>query len=496
MLFDQLMFDNPTMSRFHIYRSLFIHAEGIYQVHFFADLHGLNYQQMVGLLTDIDEDLKQINPEHEKVLERNGKINLFHLDVGIDEYRYFLLQRSVPFLFIQEILNGEEMTVDDFCLKHDISRSTVSRKLSAISKFLRKYRIRFTYTPLDIVGDETLIRLTLFYLYWIGVRDIAWPFKISKEEVENIMKEYPNVLRMSNNYLGKKEMFYLFAIFASRVKKGKFVKDYKEWKTFFDNNPYYENVLLKKMDGLDDKFRLAETHFFLFLTHFIPYYSEKDSEDMQQTIRDFRNRHSDHPLSIMNDKFMYYVNENLFTNLDRETEDLLMANFINISFTYYVLNSSIPDFEVLGTSLYPTTDAHRELHAKVKDFFDKLFTSNTYSRFKNSKESLIRRYTNLLLPYYYEQGKSPVIRVGIALERNQILLQRLKMFLKSLNFVEIEDFAPENVHQYDLVISSTTSILQDFPGVKLFYWDIEYGHNELMFLYQYLQQTYLTPQEL
>ncbi|MDR0920759.1 MAG: helix-turn-helix domain-containing protein [Lactobacillales bacterium] len=491
MLFDELIFDNSTITKFQMYRSLFIQPTDIYQVHFFANLSDLNYQQTVTILSEVDKDLAHVNPNHENVLQRNGKVDLTHLDVGIDEYRNYLLKQSVPFLFLSDVLNEPEMNVEEFCERHQISRSTVSRKLNPLSKFLKKYKIRMTYTPLNLVGNEILIRLTLFYIFWIGVRDIEWPFKVTTEEVDKVTDQFKRFFRIDASYFGRKEIYFVIAVFISRLKHHRYVDDNQEWSTFFNQNEYFSGVLLDGFPELTNRELLNETYFVLFLTHFVPYYGVHDEEQLDVTIENFYSLHPQSPLAIMNQRFMDFIQKDYKVKLDLHEQKMILANILNISFTYSVLNGPFPDFEILGSPLYEANEVHRKLEKNVEEFFTKLFKESGFSRFKNAKESIIRRYTNLVLPYLYKQGNEEKIKVAIAIERNQILLLRLRNFLKSLNFITVHNFEPEHAADYDLVITSSTSIARDFPCKEIFYWDIEYGQKELMYLYQYLQQEYL-----
>ena len=68
------------------------------------------------------------------------------------------------------MLNEENPTITDFCKKYDVSRSTVSRKFEHLKNHLKQFQLRFTYTESNLVGDERLVRLSLFNIIWLGVR--------------------------------------------------------------------------------------------------------------------------------------------------------------------------------------------------------------------------------------------------------------------------------------------------------------------------------------
>jgi hypothetical protein len=298
---------------------------------------------------------------------------------------------------------------------------------------------------------------------------------------------------MNSTYFGRKEVAYFVAIFMSRVNKKEFVGDAQEWNQFFEQSEFYSKKRLNGFEFLSEDERRAETHFLFFLGQFVPYYDETSQEIVDITIKTFYETEEDHPIVKLNRQFVDYMETELLRfPLSDDEKRVLFANLANISFTYLVLNSLYPDFEVLiGESLYPESELHQTMEGKVRIFFDRILKEPGYAKFRFSKETLIRRYTNMVQPYKNRQISDKKLRVSIVIERNQILIMRIQNFMKSLNFLQLEEFNSEDALDYDVVISSSTSVVRDFPGVNLFYWDIEYGQKELTYLYQYLQRLYL-----
>jgi DNA-binding transcriptional ArsR family regulator len=395
---------------------------------------------------------------------------------------------------LSAIINEEEMTVEEFCEKHDISRSTVSRKLSALSKFLKRYKIRLTYTPIGILGDEVLIRFMLFYIFWIGVRNVEWPFAFSKDKVYEIGRQFLDHFSIQQGFLGERELAFLIGVFASRVSKGEFVEDGRVWEEIFKGNPFFEGLQLEGFPEMNDTQRANETNYLYMLGHFIPDYTTDNMEQIQQTIESFYHNKPEHPLVELNQRFMAFVEVGLSKGtwlLSNEDRDYLYANLINISFPYYVLNSPFADFEIFGDNFYSMNEVYKNMEQNNKFFLDKLLKEPQFARFRNSKEHLIRRYTNLLYPILKESAREEKLRVGIAIERNQVMITRLRAFIESLNFIQTELFTPEDVERYDVIISSSSEVKKQWPDITMFYWDIEYGQEELLKLYQFLQTKYM-----
>ena len=178
MLYEELMFDASLLLRFNIFKYLNQSTKKILAISQLSEDLDLNYQQSVIELNEVDQELAEIRPDHETIMMRAGKLNLENLNATVDEYRYHLLQQAVPFQFILYFLNDANPTIEQFCEKYFVSRSTVSRKIDKLKKHLKRFNIRFTYTEAGMSGDERLIRLALFDLLWLGTRGIECPINV------------------------------------------------------------------------------------------------------------------------------------------------------------------------------------------------------------------------------------------------------------------------------------------------------------------------------
>ncbi|MDR2465597.1 MAG: helix-turn-helix domain-containing protein, partial [Streptococcaceae bacterium] len=246
MLFNELMFEKSVILRIELFKYCTYEVPDVYSVKHFARHLQLNYQQTIGHFRKINDELKRVNPYQKDILRSNGKVDLTNILVGVDEYRYYLLKHSVPFMLLQEIVNGEEMNIEQFCEKYDISRSTISRKLFALTKFLKQYKIRISYSPLSLIGNEAKIRLTLFYIYWIGNKGLEWPFAIEKQRAVEFIQDNPLIVGLTGSFVGELEVHILSGITLSRIDKGHLNEKSASWEKFFDLENKKELVQLVK----------------------------------------------------------------------------------------------------------------------------------------------------------------------------------------------------------------------------------------------------------
>ncbi|MDR2465143.1 MAG: hypothetical protein LBD38_02570, partial [Streptococcaceae bacterium] len=227
---------------------------------------------------------------------------------------------------------------------------------------------------------------------------------------------------------------------------------------------------------------------FLYLQEmFIPHFTTQDVETIKTKLFQFKLKNINHPTIMLVERFLEFVSLNLKLNLDSDKAYLLMGNLFNISQTYYILESQFPDFEVLTSSLYSNISVHDLVEKEVTAFFDGTLKSRDLSVFVPTKAVLNRRFTNFVTPLYMEKDNESKIKVGLAIERNISLIQRVQAFLQSLNFVEMENFDGSRADEYDMVITSTTRLKKDYPDANIFFWGLDSGEQELLKLYHKLQ---------
>lgn len=220
MLYEELMMDSGMLTKFRLFKRITQLNQPDISITRVSDKLSLNYQQAFIIVNEINNDLAKIMPKHPSILKKAGKIDSTQLLVTIDEYRYFLLKKSVPFQFILYFINHDSPSIDDFCERNYVSRSTVSRKMLPLKAHVKQYNLRFTYTEANLTGDERSVRVALFDALWLGTRGTVWPFKgVAFEDAEKLAMAFSEYFPLSRTYLGAKELTYFAAIFLCRTRK-------------------------------------------------------------------------------------------------------------------------------------------------------------------------------------------------------------------------------------------------------------------------------------
>lgn len=494
MLYEQIMMDAATLIRFKIFRYVMQAQRDSFPISQLADDLNLNYQQAVIDLTEIDNELFQLDPKRKSIMAGAGKVNCLNLSATIDEYRYFLLKQSVPFQFILYFLNGENPTIADFCTRYGVSRSTVSRKTEKLKNYLKVYNLRLTYTEANLVGDERLVRVMLFNLIWLGTRGIEIPLNIDLEKIDELVDAVSEYFPLTNSFFGSLEIKYFAALYLVRIAKGNFVKYDRRYNFLMKDNSYYDfermNLISQEFD-LTPKQQKAESSFIFFLSHYVPFYTTENEASLLQTIYDFSTRPN--PVYSLNQEFLNFAKTQLFRNQQKVLDNpLIMGNLLNIGFTFYVAEQPIPNIQTLVMPPKKMENAEYLLEKRISEFFDKIAEKEQYAFVRKVKYFMVKSYKNILLPYYNSLDYSKKLKVGLAMEQNYLLVKWLHQFLEDLKFIEFSTYAGENSQEedFDIIISSSLVLKQQHPELPVYLWDLSGGDDELMQLYQKLRRLY------
>lgn len=475
MHYEELLMDPPTLIKYKLFKKIMYLASPSYPIAQLASEMQLNYQQTVIDLTEIDQELAQLAPKHQSILLRAGKINSQNLSCTLDDYRYYLLQSSVPFQFILYFLNEEDPSIDDFCVRYNSSRSTVSRKIENLKTYLKQFKLRFTYTEAGLTGDERLVRLALFNIVWLGAKGVVWPFPAMDEEIaEELVERFAPHFPLARTYIGRHELKFLAAIFYLRLKKQKYVRHDKAYNFLMKNNPYYDMSKLDDWDYFDlsPRQKKLEVCFIYFLSHMIPFYTIADDPALLHTLKDFAERPN--PVYLLAQDYLDWAKGHFFQGYEEVLEQpTILGNLLNIGFGYYTLKHPFPSIpDILGREQAPVRSL-RELQEGSRTFLTEISGREDYRSFLTPETIplMAKSFTEILEPFFDWKKFSTKVNVGIALEHNYLLITNLQRFLAETKFATWETFNNNHLQDYDLVITSSLILSRQFPEATIFFWD-------------------------
>jgi hypothetical protein len=490
MHYEELMMDSAILLRFNIYRHLLHVQTKQFPINQLAEAMNLNYQQTVIELTLIDSEIKKIDEQHQSFMMRAGKINTDNLSVSLDDYRYYLLQQTVPFSFILYFLNDPEPTIEGYCGQYDVSRSTISRKILPLKNYLKQFGLRLTYTDMGITGDERLARIALFAILWLGTRGLEQPIDVDSEKLETVVAHYQKYFPLSQTYFGNAELRLFAAIILARLSKKQVAKYDARANFLLKNNPYYDFRFMEDFLGEDFTTRQAkgESGFIYLLAHITPFYTVAEDQCLLQTIEDFKQRKN--PVYPLVKEFLEFSGKQFFTDQSVLDNPAILGNLLNITYSFYIFQKTIPNIYQLVTKPKMRDGQQQFVEAKIQEFFHTVTTNSDYSFVLTCREELQEAFKTAVLPYFDWTAHVSKLKVGIAIEHNDLFVRNLYQFLYDLRFVQAEPYDLSLREDYDLIISSSSLLQKQKPNLPVYLWEHNYEDADLVRLYQRLRGIY------
>lgn len=489
MLYEDLMMDSSMKTRYNMLRLLTTIDQGHYSIFYIAQKLNLTYQQAYHHLNELNREIQQAQASQKSILIKNSDINTTALTLSLDEYRFFLLQESVPFRFIQYTVNDPRPSLAVFCDDMYVSRSTLSRKIKPLVEFLKQFDVRISYTQMSLVGDETTIRLILFYIMWLGTRGMIWPFSVREEQLTYFEQHFNSFFSMDETFVGHRELEYFYAISYLRMHRHFFAPYNPDYDFIFKNSAYFD---LQQMDNypsvLPPKTAMGECSFLYFIALFAPYFTDINDPVLENTLKEFSR--NPNPVWDFASSFIAFANANLLQHsLSDEDHQILLGNLIHVAFSQQIFGRTYPSMQAFVAPPRAQVVVPA-LKRGIRQFFLDASENDAFAHFFSNVNDLESTYTTILSPYYANQQPNSKLRVTLAIEHNHLFVQQLNTFLSSLNFVEFSPFV-DSAADVDLIIGSSFALKQAFPAIPFYYWDLDYNYEELVYLYQTLRRQFV-----
>lgn len=481
------MLDTALLLRYRLYDYLLHIPQKQLAITQLADDFQLNYQQAVINLTEIDRELRQLQPQQQTFLLRAGKIDTDQLSTTLDEYRCFLLDQSIPFQYLLYLLNDSQPMIAVFCQRFGVSRSTISRKVKGLKDYLNQFNLRLTYQSADIAGDERLIRLALFNLLWAGTRALRMPVQVDAAALSSLVAAYKHHFPLSRSFFGAKEIELFAAIILKRTEKGHYVKREPRCSFLLKDNPYFDFSDLPAV--FLPEYAHNEVSFIYMLAHCAPFYTLREDSSLQHTLENFQRKSN--PVQQLVSAFLTYTKERLFPkNTALVSDPRIQGNLLNITFAYYVFRQPYPNLQQLMVTEKSLNGGQRYLRSYLEAFFAEYSQKKAFAFLKPILPAITKAFCDLLLPYTDLIPETEPVMVGVALEHNELFVRALYQFLSDLHFCCAEPYDDSRRKKYDVIITSSAFLLRRQPLLPLYMWEHGNDAAQLGGLYYHLRSLF------
>lgn len=453
MNFETIFLEKSDLQKFTMFQTLVTNQTQSLSITDLAERLGLSYQQSYNVFQELTRDLVALSGEP------TGKIKQSLTDgaalaLSIDDYRLFLLHDSIPFQFIDYLVQGTQQSVGRFCTDHYISRSTLMRKTALIRRFLTGFKVKISLTTATFVGDEKQVRLFLQLFYWLSYHGSRWPFRAL--DFAALSKQYLALPTADPNPITASQERLFWGVCRTRMSRGHFVTLNADFERSVPRGAFSMTAVYPgkhnpnvAQDTLD-----AETIFFYFFqqktirftspspdTVQMARHLEKINSPAAQLVAGLPTAVRDHAGAAAPDPFK---NAQLHTNLMRVAAAfyLMGGNFVKQSDFF---KPALPNY------------MQKQARVTLTHYIEQLPDDARFAAFKRAKRPLVEMLFYLLVPYLREFQWQDPVKVKLVMETTDTVNRNIIDFVRNLSVVELlSDDAP--LTDADLLITA----LDDF----------------------------------
>ncbi|KAF1303498.1 helix-turn-helix domain-containing protein [Enterococcus sp. JM9B] len=157
----QLLLDDTAKDKLHLFTCMEKKETTFFANSLLADCD-FSYTKIQSLLDTINQDMLTLY--NRSLFSESGKIIFDSQLFDSGSYRTYLLNKSIAYQFLLNILINPEDQLVDFCESHYLSRATIHRKMRMVKEYLSSQNVNLNLTGMTLSGSESFIRTFYFHL--------------------------------------------------------------------------------------------------------------------------------------------------------------------------------------------------------------------------------------------------------------------------------------------------------------------------------------------
>lgn len=491
MLYEETFLDSSDYQKFQVYRALKTIDGLSFTINDLSLLVHFSYQQAYKAFREILNDIEEVTGRDNKAANKRTMLPS-DFPLTVDEYRLFLLERSVAFQFIDYLVQSPSAGIDRFCRERYISRSTLTRKLTPLRTILNDYDLSISFGQLAFVGSEQKIRGFLFIFYWLGFHGVRWP--LISIDPKKLNAAYAKIPTRKKSPVAALQEVLFWGICQMRIGSGHTIKSWPEYDAIFQgvasmNTPVYTIENFPKLSTATLK---SESQYF----HYLQNRQLRFSTSRASWLELYANINStDNPVTHYITRLSSYLDHFWRKDAPMRLDDdvVMMTNIARTVMSFYVLNGNyakMTDFFDSKRALYP----HSRLYAAIIAFNDSLPDTPEMAVFKTNSVPLTLNLGYMLTPYLQHFNWDQIVQCRVLLEHGDVNSYRVIKFLRNMSFINLmnESDAPETA---DLIVTTYDNAdLFANSGNKnqhVITWHADAGESDYLDLYRIIKQTFL-----
>ncbi|APS41064.1 hypothetical protein FOL01_0205 [Weissella jogaejeotgali] len=161
--------------------------------------------------------------------EKTGALFYRHPAINLNKIMLILTDESVLIRLVKSTFDGELHNLGEFNDLNFVSDSTVKRYVKDLQSHLALFGIRYSSSSHELVGDEALVRLCYYRVYWETYSHFEWPFpKFSSAYVMKKVKGWLTKKRIHLEETTQLQIAYWWVINTQRQRQGHQIELSKE----------------------------------------------------------------------------------------------------------------------------------------------------------------------------------------------------------------------------------------------------------------------------
>ncbi|SJZ71078.1 Mga helix-turn-helix domain-containing protein [Pilibacter termitis] len=444
----------------------------------FADKINNNYILVKRTLEKLAVDFRELFGKEILKVEKN---RFFFKSDGnlVSTYREYLIQESLPFQFVNEILSFKPLSVHEFCEKHGMSRSTFSNRISNLQDFCKLYNLKLNFTPIGVKGSELTIRLFLIFLHVIAFsRKKNYPY-CDEAETLSFRTEISNVLGSETYMISSSYQNTFFYVIRRREEQGHYFTPSEKLLSFLGLEEgflpirFFENKQVAKNESA---FVALLSHFSKVQRRLVDLITAGEDEDATHET-DFQ---SIPRIQLIADSFYRYLSNIAFCEYGKVLPKELLKRQISYQFHMFHI---LDNHEVINSQSFIKTAAlgqEKEIEGLTKaskSYFIR-HKKDLKEIFPHLREQyFLERMQNLLIKVFLCMRDVNVFKVGVGLQTTDPYYYVLIKEIAKIDGVQVEFLSRQQ--NYDMIISSFPKEIDNKQCSYVYEWKDFFGVKEV-----------------
>lgn len=483
MEFEALFLEKADRQKFQMFQILTaFNAESLTVADLAARMdqsYQMTYNVFQELATDMGGILKVTPAQAKKRLMARAAFPF-----TVDEYRLYLMERSIAFQFIDYLLQGNRPTTDHFTAEHFISRSTLTRKTAPLRKFLQRYQLKLSVTQPALLGPEPQIRLFLGTLYWLTYHGIRWPFVSISEAT--IAREYRELASARREPLMALQEIQFWGLCRVRIAHGNYVRDVQLIDELFADCPLFAAPSYdpKLFFNAPADVPHAEQRFFCFLQQKTIIFTPPSRTD--RALYEFFKQQNG-PVWQFATGLLDHLRALSGANLSPEAlaQTQVPLNVMRFACSFVIMNG---DYVKLSDFFVPQEITYQQSHLRdvLADYLRNL-PSTEFNRVLKRTPCVLDMLFYLFAPFLRYLHWDETVAVKVQLDANDFLNHAVLDFLDNLPIVRrVAASAPAP----DLVLTTPEDAAANTRNETIFDWHVDATTTDYFELYHTVLNLY------